>query len=71
MTTPPDPKVVLQAHALRTQATQDALLHGTGRARTPRALLGAVWGSLMLAVVIVVIVVVTSRIVSVLSHTHH
>lgn len=65
-----DPKIVLQAHALRTQASQEALLHGTGSARTPRALLSGIWGSVMLAVVIVVIVVVTSRIVSVLGHSH-
>ena len=65
-----DPKVVLQAHALRTQASQEALLHGTGRLRTTRTLLGPLWGSIMLAVVIVVIVVVTSRIVSVLGHSH-
>ena len=65
-----DPKVVLQAHSLRTQASQEALLHGTGRAGTARTLLGTLWGSVMLAIVIVVVVVVTSRIVSVLGHGH-
>jgi len=62
----PDPKVVLQAHALRSAATRDAVLHGTNRPRTHRAVLSALWGSVMLAVVIVIVVIVASRIVTVL-----
>lgn len=64
-----DPKVVLQAHALRTQASREALLHGEHRMRTRRSVTGALFASAVLTAVVVVVVVVTSRIISVLQHT--
>jgi DUF1365 family protein len=66
-----DPQVVLQAHALRSKATSDALLHGARRPRTRRALLGALIGSTTLAAVIAVTIIVVGRIVTVLHHTGH
>jgi hypothetical protein len=64
-----DPRVVLQAHALRTQACTTALLHGTRRARVTRTVLGPLWGSAVLGALILVIIIVVARIVSVLHHT--
>lgn len=66
----PDPKVVLQAHALRSAATRQALLHGDARPRTHRAMIGALWGTVVLAVVIVILVIVASRIITVVHHNH-
>jgi hypothetical protein len=66
-----DPQVVLQAHALRTKATSDALLHGGRQPRTRRALLAALIGSTTLAAVITLTIIVVGRIVTVLHHTGH
>jgi hypothetical protein len=65
-----DPKVVLQAHALRTRRTSAALLHGTARPRRATHLSGAVIGSFALAALIVAVVTVVARIVSVLAAVH-
>ncbi|HEX5493621.1 MAG TPA: hypothetical protein VFX70_03480 [Mycobacteriales bacterium] len=64
--TGPDPKTVIQAHVLRAAATRDALLHGTGRARSGRNVVPVLWGSLILALVIIGVVVVTGSIVNLL-----
>jgi hypothetical protein len=67
-----DPKVVLQAHALRVEATRHALLHGTGTVRAARTGgLGALWVSLALGAIILVVIIVTSRVATLLSHTGH
>ncbi len=66
-----DPQVVLQAHALRTRASTDALLHGSRRARVRRATLATLAGSGLLAGLILGAVVVTTRVVSVLHQSGH
>lgn len=65
-----DPKVVLQAHALRTRRTASALLHGTSRPRRATHLSATVIGSFVLAATIVGVVTVVARIVSVLAQVH-
>lgn len=66
-----DPKVVLEAHALRSQASAKALLHGSRRPRTQRTVVSTLFGSTMLAAVIVTAVIVTNRIVTALHSTGH
>jgi hypothetical protein len=67
-----DPKIVLQAHSLRVNATCQALLHGTDRVRAARTGgLGGLWVSLALSAVILVMIIVTSRVMTLLSHTGH
>jgi hypothetical protein len=66
-----DPKVVLQAYALRVDAARRALLHGRQLARTARRGLGSLWASLALGGVIIIVVVVTTRIVTMLHTTGH
>ena len=65
-----DPKVVLQAHALRTRRTSAALLHGTARPRRGNRLTATIIGSAALGVTIVAVVIVVARIVAVLQHVH-
>lgn len=65
-----DPKVVLQAHALRTRRASAALLHGTSRPRRATQLHTTVIGSFALGATVVAVVTVVARIVSVLQHTH-
>ncbi len=65
-----DPKVVLQAHALRTRRTSSALLHGTSRPRRGTHLSSTLIGSFALGATAVAVVTVVARIVSVLTHTH-
>ena len=56
-----DPKIVLQAHSLRVNATCQALLHGTDRVRAARTGgLGGLWVSLALSAVILVVVALVS-----------
>ena len=62
----PDPKVVLQAHALRVAAARAALLHGDRLARTAHTGLGSLWASLVVGGVTVIVVIVTTRIVTLL-----
>jgi hypothetical protein len=65
--TSPDPKVVLQAHALRTAATRQALMHG----RTPpRSVRGnrALWVSFGLAAGIAIVLIVVVRILAAVHH---
>ncbi len=67
--TSPDPKVVLQAHALRTEATRHAVLHGTRAPRTRPHPNRALWFSLAIAVVILAVVLVVVRVTTTL-HPH-
>jgi len=66
-----DPKVVLQAHALRVDVARHALLPGSRVARTARTGLGSLWASLALGGVIVIVIIVTTRIVALLHTTGH
>jgi hypothetical protein len=66
-----EPRVVLQAHQLRTRACTAALLHGTTKARVRRSPVSALLASTVFAAVIVVAIVVTIRITSVLHSTGH
>jgi hypothetical protein len=61
-----DPKVVLQAHALRTRETRRALVHGSRPPRLGHGAYGALMASGALAVAIVIVVFVVARVVSVL-----
>jgi hypothetical protein len=65
-----DPKVVLQAHALRAEATRAALLRGAQPARTSRTRLAPLWASAVLAIVLVGGVLLTVRIIGLLHGAH-
>jgi hypothetical protein len=65
---PDDPKVVLQAHALRTRDTRHALVHGSRAPRLGHGRYGALIASSALAIGIVIIVFVVARVVSALHH---
>lgn len=63
-----NPKIVLQAHALRVDATRQALLHGTGRARAARTGgLSGLWVSFTLGALILIVIIVISRVVTLLA----
>jgi hypothetical protein len=66
MRRPDDPKVVLQAHALRTRETRQALIHGSRAPRLGHGNYGALMASLAVAVAIIIVVFVVARVVSVL-----
>ena len=63
---PDDPKVVLQAHALRTRDTRHALLHGGRSPRLGHGRYGALVASAFLAAGIVIVVFVVAKVVSAL-----
>jgi hypothetical protein len=65
--TAPDPKVVLQAHTLRTEATRQALLHGSAPARSRRGSRAMLLG-LAIAAVIAVVIVVAGRVAAIVAH---
>lgn len=66
-----DPKVVLQAHALRVAAARAALLHGRRAPRTSHTGLGGLWASLIVGAVTIMVVIVTSRVITLLQHAGH
>ena len=57
-----DPKVVLQAHALRTRDTRQALVHGGQPPRMVHSSYGALIASTAVAVIIVIAIFVVARI---------
>jgi hypothetical protein len=61
---------VLQAHALRVEATRQVLLRGRQPARTGHTGPGALWASLVLAVVLLGAVILTIRIMTLLHQGH-
>ncbi|MFD4433480.1 hypothetical protein [Nocardia sp. NPDC058497] len=50
--TDPEPRVVIEAHLLRSRATLDALVHGTAPVRTRRAVTRLLMYSLVTALII-------------------
>jgi ABC-type glycerol-3-phosphate transport system permease component len=63
---PDDPRVVLQAHALRTRETRRTLVHGSGSARVSHSNYGALLASVTLGVVVIIIVFVVTKVVGAL-----
>jgi hypothetical protein len=66
--TAPDPKVVLQAHTLRTAATRQALVHGTRAPRTRRTGSRALLVSFAIAVGIAIVIIVITRVAAAVHH---
>jgi len=58
----PDPKVVLQAHGLRTRDTRQALVHGGQPPRMVHSAYGALIASTVVAVVVVIVIFVVARV---------
>jgi hypothetical protein len=58
----PDPKILLQAHALRTRLTRQALLYGRGSSRTRHGGVRALLVGVVLAAVILVAILLVVRI---------
>lgn len=67
----PNPKVVIQAHTLRSTATRTALLHGAERPRSERALVGLLWGSAIIGILVIGIVILATRIADLLHSAGH
>jgi hypothetical protein len=65
----PDPKVVLQAHALRARLTRQALMHGNRRPRTRHGGVRTFLVSAGVAVLLLVAVVVVGRVAAAM-HGH-
>lgn len=62
-----DPKVIIQAHVLRTAAAREAMLYGTSRPRSPKSITKAVLGSAALGALAIVVAVIALRISDALS----
>ncbi|QLY32847.1 hypothetical protein [Nocardia huaxiensis] len=69
--TDPEPRVVIEAHLLRTQATLDALVHGTAPVRTRRAVPRLLMYSLVTALVIAAGVVAAEYIIGLIQAGRH
>lgn len=62
----PDTKVVLQAHALRTRDTRQALVHGGQPPRMAHSAYGALIAGTVLAIVVVIAIFVVARVATAL-----
>ncbi len=71
MTEPSDPRVVLEAHALRTRAVRRAVVHGSGAGPSQRSLLPALAASGVLTVVMAVAVTFSGRLMELLGPAGH
>jgi hypothetical protein len=65
----PDPKVVLQEHALRVRATRHALVHGSDPPRTSHTGTGGLIVSLATALVAVIAVILVVEVIKALHGT--